>query len=295
MPNEHRCIVGSRLRLWEPGNLAEHLGCGWAVEDAFAWAVGTEQSELTLPLPGDDVAYVLRFDVRPALFLPKVPSQRLTVLAGTIELATFEMKGRQTISVALPPVATRGRRQIALTFLHPDAARPTDHGPGDDSRLLGFCFHSASLVQASAETPERFGGPGLEPVHGLIAGDVTASQISDVIGKLGCLKGGFRIRFVNTSQSLQDATAGLPAGTMETLRFCWIEMSAGAPATRKALRARLPPGCIVRSFYAPTCQTLWPFQSRDSRAVPEPGLYPASRYPLRRSPRAGAGQRRDEQ
>jgi hypothetical protein len=41
----------------------------------------------------------------------------------------------------------------------------------------------------------------------------------------------------------------------------------------------LPPGCIERTFYAPTCQSLWPFQGRDNRAVPEPSLYPASRYP----------------
>jgi hypothetical protein len=260
------------------GNLAECLGAGWSVEDAFAWAVGTDESELTLPLPGDDLRYVLRFDVRPALFLPKVASQRLTVLAGAIELASLEMKGRQTISVVLPPAITCGRRQIALTFLHPDAVRPADHGAGDDARLLGFCFHSASLAEDGAEAAARAGTPEVGPVHGLI-GDVTALQISDVISRLPCLKGRFGVRFVNTSQPLQDATAGLPAAAMETIQFCWFEMSAGAPATRQALRAGLPPDCIMRSFYRPTCQALWPFQGPDSRAIPEPGLYPASRYP----------------
>jgi hypothetical protein len=177
---------------------------------------------------------------------------------------------------------TRGHQRLSLTFLHPDAARPCDHGPGDDSRELAFCFHSASLVQEGFDAHDgRFDQPtgALEPVHGLIAGDATALQICEVIGKLRCLKGRFGIRFVDTSLPLQNATANLPPGTLETIRFCWTETNARMPSTRELLRNGLPPDSLDRTFYAPSCQALWPFRGRDSRAVPEPGRYPASRYP----------------
>ena len=52
------------------GTLTTALGLGWSVEEAFAWAIGPE-SEMTLPLQGDDFAYVLRFDVHPAIFRPR--------------------------------------------------------------------------------------------------------------------------------------------------------------------------------------------------------------------------------
>ena len=267
-------MLGSRLRLRTSWEFTDRLGLGWSVEDGFAWAVGTAESELTLPLPGDDLAYVIRFDVRPGLFLPKVASQRLTVLAGAIELAAFEMKARRTISVALPPAVTRGRRQITLTFLHPDAARPMDHGPDDDTRLLGFCFHSASVAADGAAA--ALGGGA---VVGLIAGGETARLICQVISRLPCLKSRLEFHFVDLSRPLETATADLPAGVLETIRFCWSEMNIGAVAIGESLARMLPPDCSRRAFYVPTCEALWPFRGRDGRAVPEPGRYPTSRYP----------------
>lgn len=257
------------------GNLSAALGGGWSVEDAFAWAVGDGHSDLALPLPGDDASYVLRLDIHPALFPPAVMRQRLTIGSGDFALGSFELSGRQTIAVGLPVALTRGQRRLSLDFLHPDAARPSDHGMDEDSRELGFCFHSASLVQAGFEAAAGV----LEPVHGLIAGSATAQQICQVIGKLRCLKGRWGVRFVDTARRLQDGMANLPPGALETSRFVWTETNAGLRASRDGLREVLPADCSGRAFYAPTCQALWPFQGRDSRAVPEPGRYPASRYP----------------
>jgi hypothetical protein len=257
------------------GNLSEALGGGWSVEEAFAWAVGDGQSDLTLPLPGDDVSYVLRLDIHPALFPPAVARQRLTIRSGDFALGSFDMAGRQTIAVALPPALTRGEQRLSLTFLHPDAARPSDYGMDEDSRDLAFCFHSAGLVPEGFEAAPSV----LEAVHGLIAGGATAQQICSVIGKLRCLQGRWGVRFVDTAQQLQDATADLPPGALETSRFVWTETNTGKRATRGGMLSLLPYDCRRRTFYAPTCQALWPFHGRDSRAVPEPGRYPASRYP----------------
>jgi hypothetical protein len=147
---------------------------------------------------------------------------------------------------------------------------------------LAFCFHSASLAQeGSDDAAGRPGQPasGLDFIHGLIAGDATALQIYEVIGRLPCLKRRLAVHFVDLSQPLPQATANLSPGIFETIRFCWTEMNAGTPATAGPFRVGLPPDCVRRNFYAPACQTLWPFQHRDNRAVPEPGLYPSSRYP----------------
>lgn len=263
------------------GNSSDALGAGWSVEDAFAWAVGGE-SELCLPLPGNDRPYVLRFDVHPALFPPRVAQQSLTIRAGKTKLGSFQMKGRETIVIPLPVELTRGARHLHLTLLHPDAARPSDYDPVDDNRLLALCFHSVTCTRLRSGAPDVSDvGHAIprEAVHGLIAGDATALRICEVIGKLPSLKGRFGLRFLDLTQDPRKAVATLPPNILETSDFCWMEMSAGTPAACGSLRAMLPADCTVRTLYAPTCQTLWPFQGRDPRAVPEPGRYMPSRYP----------------
>jgi Polysaccharide biosynthesis enzyme WcbI len=263
------------------GNLSAALGFGWSSEEAFSWAIGAE-SELTLPLPGDGLPIVLRFDIHPAIFLPKVPCQRLMIRAGKIVLGSFELVARQTIAIPLPEALTSGAQSLHLTLVHPDAARPRDHLPVDDSRRLALCFHSASLEQPGADGApmSSVANPAtLEPVHGVIAGDSTALRISEVISKLPCLKGRFGLRFLDLSKPLDEAADRLPADTLETMRFCWIQLNAGTPETRDPLRRLLNADCVLRTFYAPIIYALWPFQGPDRRAVREPGRYDPSRYP----------------
>lgn len=263
------------------GNLSEALGAGWSIEDVFAWAIGAE-SELRLPLPGDGFAYVLRFDIHPALFPPKVTRQRLTIRAGKTPLGSFELTARETVAIPLPAELTNGAEHLELTLIHPDAVRPRDHLAIDDSRRLTLCFHSATLSRPdpdghaviSASAPAK-----LEPVHGAIAGGATALRLCQVISKLPSLRGRFGIRFLNRSLPLEDAVQNLPPGTLETMQFCWIELNAGTPDKRDPLRQRLPAGCTVRTFYTPNIRSLWPFQAPDNRALVEPGRYTPSRYP----------------
>lgn len=262
------------------GNLSSALGRGWSVEDAFAWAVGQE-SELTLNLPDGESGYILRLDIHPVLFPPAVIHQRLTIMAGDTELGSYVITGRRTIAVSLPPAITRGARHLRLKFHHPDATRPSNHRKSGDSRLLALCFHSASFVRERplAEDSANTKAFGLEPVHGLIAGDTLAFQLCSAISRLPSLKGRLGLHFVNLGQPLTASTAALPPAALETACICWTETNAGSPATRDALRDRLSPDCAMRGFYLPTSQALWPFQGRDNRAEPEPGRYWPSRYP----------------
>jgi hypothetical protein len=263
------------------GNLSAALGFGWSSEEAFSWAIGAE-SELTLPLQGDGGPTILLFDVHPAIFPPKIACQRLMIRAGKIVLGSFEITARQTLVIPLPADLTSGSERLELTLVHPDAVRPRDHLPVDDSRRLALCFHSASLEQTgpdSARTSLAANATASAPVHGLIAGDGTAMRIGEVIGKLPCLKGRFGIRFLDLSKPLEQAAEHLPPETLETMRFCWIQLNAGTPETRDPLRRLLASDCVVRTFYAPIIHSFWPFQGPDPRAVPEPGRYDPSRYP----------------
>ncbi|HEX4365490.1 MAG TPA: WcbI family polysaccharide biosynthesis putative acetyltransferase [Rhodopila sp.] len=263
------------------GNLSAALGIGWSSEEAFSWAIGAE-SELTLPLPANGLATILRLDVYPAIFPPKVASQRLMIRSGKIVLGSFEITARQTLVIPLPAALTGGADRLHLTLLHPDAARPRDHLPVDDSRRLALCFHSASLEQSEPEGTQATVSPDpavLEPVHGVIAGDSTAMRIYEVISRLPCLKGRFGIRFLDLAKPLDRAAGDLPPETLRTMRFCWIQLNAGRPETRDPLRQQLPADCALRTFYAPIINAFWPFQGPDRRAVPEPGRHSPSRYP----------------
>ncbi|MGD0107008.1 MAG: hypothetical protein ABSC06_23660 [Rhodopila sp.] len=263
------------------GNLPTALGAGWSVEDVFAWAIGAE-SELTLPLPGDDLAYVLRFDVHPAIYPPKVLYQRLVIRAGKTAIGSFEITTRETLVIPLPVGLTSGAERLGLTLIHPDATRPRDHVPIEDSRRLAVCFHSAHLAQADADGPRLSSAPagtGLEPVHGIIAGGRVAMRLCQVIAKLPCLKGRFGMRFLDLSQGLAKAAATLPPETLDTMQVCWTELNAGSPGARESLRLRSAAGCAMRTFYTPIIRSLWPFQGPDGRAAPEPGRYHPSRYP----------------
>jgi hypothetical protein len=263
------------------GNLSGALGTGWSVEDEFAWAVGAN-SELTLPLPDHDDALVLRFDVHPAIFPPKVALQRLTVCCGKTVLGSFGITRRDTLVIDLPVELTRGAERLNLTLFHPDATRPRDHLPNDDARRLALCFHSATLSgpgSYDAGSSSTHDAAMLEPVHGLIAGDVTAMRICEVIGKLPSLKGRFGIRFLNASQPLELGVKRLPPDTLATMQFCWLQLNAGTLEMRDSFRELLPAGCVLRTFHAPVIRSLWPFQTRDDRVLVEPGHKNSSLYP----------------
>lgn len=263
------------------GNVAAALGQGWSVEEAFAWTIGLA-STLALPTTGDTRAYTLRLDLHPAIFPGAIDRQSLTIRLDGKALAHFELSERRVIVVPLPVERTVGHRQIRLTLEHPDAARPADHGGSDDTRVLGFCFHSATLAltragetaSAHAESPS-----GLEPVHGLIGGGALANVLTEIIGKLPSLRGCVGLRVIDFATPLDERIATLPPATLDTASFCWIDNRAGTANDRDGLRARLPEGCATFTFLTPHLRALWPFLTIDPRARPEPGRYADARYP----------------
>lgn len=263
------------------GNVAPgSLGSGWSIEEAFAWCVGAE-SVLTIPLPGDDLEYILTFSVEPAIYPPAVTRQHLTVKAGDVTLGDFTLTGLGTLSIPLPLELTNGARSLRLTLLHPDAARPSQHGRGEDSRLLSVRFNALAIMEArsaASSLRDQTDPLSLEPVHGLIAGGVVSMRIAEIISRLPSLRGRFGIRYLDTSRRLADATDRLPPGTLDSAAFCWIENTAGSAASRDALRKGVPSDCRLLDYYTPAVKAMWPFLTPDDRAVAEHGRYLPSRY-----------------
>ncbi len=248
------------------GNVTSTTGPGWSTEDAFAWAIGTESS-LTLPLPGDGRSYTLVFDIHPAVSRAPADRQRLTIMAGDTTLCTYTLTGRTSVTADLPLELTRGRTKLTLRLLHPDARRPSDHLPVDDTWMLALCFHSGSVTRSSGGG----GDAGAEAVTGVIAGSRVARRIAEAIGKLRSVKGLLDVRFVDVARA--DA---VPRGAS----FCWLDTAAGSPGERDRVVGRLPQGCAVATFRTPSVQALWPFLGPDPRAVPEAGRHWPARYPF---------------
>jgi hypothetical protein len=263
------------------GNVVSGLGSGWSIESEFAWTIGRD-STLTLALPGDDRSYTLRFDLHPAVFPGTLESQVLTVSIGDTAIATFELSGRREIMVPLPPDATLGRPEIELRLHHPLAARPCDHGPSEDQRPLGFCFHTGTLAlrrAGDAASSHAKDAGLLEPVHGLIAGGAMANLVGEIVGKLPSLRGRFGLRVIDFATPPRQRIVELPPGTLDSASFCWIDNRAGLPEDRDAMRAMLPDTCRKLTFLTPHLRCLWPLLASDPRSRAEPGRYGDARYP----------------
>ena len=259
--------------------MADCLGAGWSVEDNYAWAIGNE-SKLTLPLPGNDKPYVVRFTLHPLLNSNGRASQRLVFLVGADVIGRVEVTERQSIECALPVALTAGLDRIELTLVHPDAMRPADFLPTTDTRWLALCFHSAGLIQ---EDDVAIATDGSATTHsdlptGIIAGNFYAMQLARIAAALPLLRGKIKIQYVDTHPDLADTANARADNALAGAAFCWLQTGVGRRSTTKALQEALPPGCPVRLFGIPEMHAFWPYLSADPRAVREPGLYLPARY-----------------
>ncbi len=258
--------------------MADALGAGWSIEDNYAWAIGYE-SKLTLPLPGNDKPYVMRFTLHPLLDPAGRKSQRIVFLAGADVLGRFEISDRTTIDFALPVALTAGLDRIELTLVHPDALRPTDFLPTPDTRWLALCFHSAGLVQEDVATADQDAiGASTSLPTVIVAGNYYALQLSRIAGALPSLRGKMQVQYVDTHPSLAYSAHTRPHDAFARAQVCWLQNGVGIGATVQAIRDALPADCAIRRFAIPEMHAFWPFLSADPRAVREPDRYIPARY-----------------
>lgn len=128
------------------GNSESHLGFGWsAPENGFTWSI-EDRSLITLDVPVAAQRYVLAMDVTPFHAPPVLPRQRLLISINGVPVHCFDPLPRGRVSCIVPGELVAGRDTVEVLLEHPDAARPADVLPEDDTRRLAIAFSSLSLM-----------------------------------------------------------------------------------------------------------------------------------------------------
>ena len=91
-------------------------------------------------------------------------------------------------------------------------------------------------------------------------------------------RGKVAVEWINAGLDIDGIQTKLPEGWLDGVDVYFEESQAGAPATRRALRALLPGTCEIRGFPTSSMRALWPFLGKDDRLTPEPPLYNGGRY-----------------
>ncbi len=127
------------------GNGAPFRRSGWSTaEPDGTWSLGGE-SHIVLPPPTHVATHVLVLQMRPMVAGAAVPAQRLQVRVNDVTLADFHIDRRTTRACRIPVPLLRPGAELRIAFATPDAARPADHGQGDDDRVLGINLASLHL------------------------------------------------------------------------------------------------------------------------------------------------------
>ncbi len=134
------------------GNSVPCCVAGWSTpEPDGTWTTGPV-SRLTLPAPQRPGSYALVFRLRPMTAGDRLPAQRLLVRVNDVPLAEFRITRRTTRACVVPWEVVQRAPELSITLGLPDAARPAEHGQGDDRRLLGVSLSSLHLHPDLFET-----------------------------------------------------------------------------------------------------------------------------------------------
>lgn len=136
------------------GNYLEWAREGWHLDQNDAlhtWAGHLAKLEMDIA-PNDGADLVLELDVIPVM-APSVP-QELFVFVNGAFVAFFPVRQPQLLRATVEGRFFWQPRTL-ISFLAPKALRPSEHGNGDDHRILGFAFKSMSLAKqgAASATP----------------------------------------------------------------------------------------------------------------------------------------------
>ncbi len=122
-----------------------YLGAGWSGDEpCFRWAIGTE-SELWIRNPGSEGDCLLEFDVAPLVQQPILSCQHLSVFVRGTLIGWTALAARSNLGLRIPASVFEGPGPVKLLFAHPDAARPSDLGQGQDDRRLALSFRRLCL------------------------------------------------------------------------------------------------------------------------------------------------------
>ena len=144
-------LMGEPVAFRRGSHAAAFLGGGWSrLEANLVWAIG-ESSDIRLDvgdLPAMPEQYRLRLTVSPFKVKAR-PVQRLSVLLNGEPLGEARLTELTTLEFAFQRALIAREEPIAITLVHPDAMRPSEHLPGNpDRRLLAIALRSLEIGPA---------------------------------------------------------------------------------------------------------------------------------------------------
>jgi hypothetical protein len=129
------------------GNAKDYFPAGWSTpENDFTWIIGKEGASLTIPvssLKGEDLT--LSAKLFPHIIPGKLKKQTVEILINGQKAGKWEFtKPGNAEKTLLIPKALVTDRKLALAFVTPDAAKPSDFG-GIDKRILSVAFYNLKI------------------------------------------------------------------------------------------------------------------------------------------------------
>ncbi|HEX2942658.1 MAG TPA: hypothetical protein VHO91_16525, partial [Rhodopila sp.] len=118
----------------------------------FTWTSAPE-SQLRLPSLSPEKIYLLRLVCNPFVVPGVLPTQRLALFVNDIPMGVAECSESAVIECEIPAGLLKADQPALVTLQVPKAARPSDLGRSDDTRLLGFALRKLMLIEV-----EKSGG-----------------------------------------------------------------------------------------------------------------------------------------
>jgi len=206
------------------GNCEESVAGGWSSpERGFRWMTGVE-SELRLDQRFVDGDYIIELDLIPFVRPPKLPTQRLNVSVNGIVVGESTLAQSGRFGYRIPAAALAGRHITSVVLTHPDAGRPSDFPPGEDSRLL-------SVAAARLRMSRVRHGASRQQING--TGGVSRSELVRVVNMSAER---FMFNFESLGENCEFGLVQRFCGTepfLSLLRFA----SMGLPTLLRALDA----------------------------------------------------------
>jgi hypothetical protein len=137
------------------GNSDAFRRSGWSQpEPRHTWTIGRE-STLELPRPTSPGTYRLMVELGPFVWKDALPQQHLSILVNDTEIDKFELREIGFIECTVPWSLLEGRQSVSVTFIHPNAARPSEVKGIPDHREIALAFEQLHFFRQFDEAAER--------------------------------------------------------------------------------------------------------------------------------------------
>lgn len=143
-------LLGRDISFGTPGHSEILRQSGWQpTEPQFTWTEGHLATLRFTNLPSD-TPLTLHMWLTPALAIPRLVSQPVTVRANKREVAHWEVDSEQDYDAIIPVNALRADGDLTIELELPKAFAPKERGLSGDARVFGVACYSVRIDRLAA-------------------------------------------------------------------------------------------------------------------------------------------------